>query len=131
MRATGKPHASLTLSSSSTRLSCCGISCTTIAIAKLWLKKSRSICFASSPQAGQTPRTLGLIVKLHPVIVLRHIVHDHCDRQAMVEKVAIDLLRLESPGRADPTHPWPYRQAPPGYRVAAYRARPLRSPSYG
>src|ERR1700757_5134997 len=32
MRATGKPHASLTLSSSSTRLSCCGISCTTIAI---------------------------------------------------------------------------------------------------
>ena len=42
---------------------------------------------------GQAPRVFDLIVKFHAVIVLRHIVHDHPAREAMIVKVAIDLVR--------------------------------------
>ena len=56
IRATGKPQASLTSSSSSTRLSCRGMSCSTIATAIEWLKLSRSFCLAAAPHAGASGR---------------------------------------------------------------------------
>ena len=50
--ATGRSQASETSSSSSTLLSCCGMSCTTIDTAMLWLKNSRPSSWRPRPRAA-------------------------------------------------------------------------------